>query len=328
MDGIHQPPRNSPWMGKKRAKRVVAQTRTVRVFEEEELPSGGKIISKNKRRKKSVSKFTFYSPRASCEGFFFFFFSFSGKALFRRKHGATRRLSIPVERRPGQLLNKRVSGFNIGDFLHAQVPSHMVISRCVCVRARVCLQEPRLCRQQHTCGIRSRVRLDCHRVWKPGCCTERRERREGEARAEGEATGTERNYSPPTPRSPPAVCVCVEIIQVAEEGGGGGGGGRGVKKKGGGGKQNKLSRLFADVPRYFRGRWERRGRQAGRQAAPRCGSQSVVRKPTEVCGGGSRSSQAKYGIFTGKCSPDRVLISPATPRPPPDQTWLHNCVKP
>ena len=123
-------------MGKKRAKRVVAQTRTVRVFEEEELPSGGKIISKNKRRKKSVSKFTFYSPRASCEGFFFFFFSFSGKALFRRKHGATRRLSIPVERRPGQLLNKRVSGFNIGDFLHAQVPSHMVISRCVCVRAR------------------------------------------------------------------------------------------------------------------------------------------------------------------------------------------------
>lgn len=75
-------------------------------------------------------------------------------------------LPIPVEKRPGQL-NKRVSGFTIGDFLHAQVPSHMVNSRCVRVSAS--LQKPRLSRQQHTCGIRSRARFDYHRVWKPGC---------------------------------------------------------------------------------------------------------------------------------------------------------------
>lgn len=54
---------------------------------------------------------------------------------------------------------------NIRDFLHAQVLSHMVNSRCAC-----CLREaPRLSTLQHTCGIRSCARSDCHCAGNPGC---------------------------------------------------------------------------------------------------------------------------------------------------------------
>ena len=119
-----------------------------------------------------MSKFTFYSPHTSCESF--------RKALFRwgTKNGATwlSDLSIPVERRHRQVLNKRVSGQNIGDFLHAQVSSHMVISRCVCLCVCVCvsLGAVRLSLQQHTCGICSCVCLDCQRTG-----STEREREEG-----------------------------------------------------------------------------------------------------------------------------------------------------
>lgn len=69
------------------------------------------------------------------------------------------------------------------------------------------------------------------------------ENREYRGRERERATrpGTERNYSPPTPHSPPVLCR----QQAASS------------RKG-----NKLCCLFADPPKYFRRRWERCGSSA------------------------------------------------------------------